>query len=95
MTDQELLEELLFGGDHDLPPTAREAFTEWYSQGLAARGLLSKKQIMWLRGHGERKGLVGPQTENLFSALKPAEQARQKARAAAVLLPWEREAKKR
>jgi hypothetical protein len=87
LTDDELLEQLL-GPDYidRLSPTAREAFTGWRD----GERHLSEKMQKWLRGEAERVGLQTAPSENIFSALSPARQAEQRARAAKVKLPWEK-----
>ena len=53
--------------------------------------MLTEKQSKWVLGVAARIGLIGSEPgENLFSALTPERQAKQRARAAKVKLPWEK-----
>lgn len=65
---------------------AQEAFPEWLEQGRD----LSPKMRLWIRRAAESLNVQVAPNENLFSALTPARQAEQRARAAKVKLPWER-----
>ncbi len=85
LTDEQLLDAVLE------PPYVEklreeepEIFEKWRSVGK-----LSDKQKAWLRDAAERTGLQVAGAANLFSKLSPAEQERQRAKAAKVKLPWE------
>lgn len=86
----ELLEQLLGDDELDLPPKTREAFGQFRAI-LMMNQSLTVKQKQWVQNVAHQKQLIGdPGASNLFSNLSPARQAEQRARAAKVLLPWER-----
>lgn len=91
MDDHEILQRLLDGVDEkgdtfDLPPKTREAF-----RSMQTRATLTERQARWVREVAAARGLIGdPGAANLFSGMPADKQARQRAAAAKVRLPWER-----
>jgi hypothetical protein len=87
LTDAELLTKLLETELAErLTDAQREAFGRMDSQGYA----LTVKQAQWIRGVAERLGIQTAPSENIFSAMSPEKQARQRAAASKVKLPWEK-----
>jgi len=86
LSDHEILDVILDKHAEHITSAALEAFTEWYH---SARDL-TDKQKKWLYGVADRLGIQVAPSENIFSSLPPAEQRRQRERAAAVKLPWEK-----
>lgn len=86
LSDRELLVVILDEHDAKLTGAALHAFTEWRD----SERTLTDKQKKWLYGVADRLGVQVAPSENIFSSLPPAEQRRQRERAAAVKLPWEK-----
>lgn len=87
LSDAELLE-LLTAEPYaeQQAPAQVKAFERMASQGYP----LTKKQLAWVRGVAERHGLQVAPSENIFSNMDPEKQARQRAAASKVKLPWEK-----
>lgn len=87
LSDVKLLEQLCQEPHFSkLGTKAQEAFPEW----LAKSRPLSQKMRLWIRRAGESLDVQVAPSENLFSALTPARQAEQRARADKIKLPWEK-----
>lgn len=86
-SDEELLDALLHDPYFDrLDAKQLKAFS-----GMKARGRsLSELQRHWVRGVAERFGIQVAPSENIFSAMDPEKQARQREAAKRIRLPWEK-----
>lgn len=89
MTDTELLGEVL--SLEELSDDEHRAFEDMQEGILKGkRSFLTPKQRAWVESRLERDDFV-PEPKNLFSSLSPERQQAERKRAAAVVLPWERE----
>lgn len=87
MKDEQVLAEVLDEHGEKLSEETREAFEDWRSK----RRFLTPKMKAWLMREAERFGVVGAApAENVFSAMSPEKQARQREAAKRVRLPWEK-----
>jgi len=85
----ELLRELVALKDHD-PPLLTERELEAFPDMLESGRKLTPKQMEWVLIAAERLDLYAKKAENLFSGLPEQRQRAERARAAAVVLPWEK-----
>jgi hypothetical protein len=93
----ELLGELVSLQNHDPPlltESEAEAFPDMLDRAQSGRSL-SARQMEWILGAAERLSLSSKKAENLFSSLPEQRQRAERARAAAVVLPWEKGAQTR
>lgn len=88
----ELLDVLLTEHRDRLTDAQLQAF-EGMRAGVHGR-FLTPNQSNWVFGVAERLGVQVAPSENLFSAMDPEKQARQRAAASRVKLPWEIDPKK-
>lgn len=87
LTDEELLERLLTSEYIErLPKNAQTAFMDWEGRSRP----LTEPMRKWIRGVAERLGIQTAPSENIFSAMDPEKQARQRAAALKIRLPWEK-----
>lgn len=90
-SELELLDEILENHQDELDEESVEAFSEWqHNLRSGKRRVLTPKQRQWLMDRAEHFEMTDAAPANLFSSLSPERQAEQRARAAAVKLPWEK-----
>lgn len=80
-----LLTTLLTEHQERLSENEREAFEDMLNWRT-----LTSRQTQWILGTAERLEVVTAPSTNLFSRMDPEKQARQRAAAAKVKLPWEK-----
>lgn len=89
LTDIELLNTVLALELSDNESRAFESMQDDLLKGN--RAFLSRSQRRWAESRLESRDDFVPEPKNIFSGMSPERQAEEKERAAAVVLPWERE----
>jgi len=88
VADVSILEEVL---EEEIREEERSAFTDMLDRLTSGRqAVLTSKQRDWVKRTRKRFGLDDSEVANVFSEASPEEQARMRAEAAKVVLPWEK-----
>ncbi len=74
--------------EHQDQLSGRETYA--FEDMIANRWTLTPRQTQWIHAVAERLGIETAPSANLFSQMDPEKQARQRAAAAKVKLPWEK-----